>query len=34
MDERLEGQGEAAVQDTVWGLRAVFYGRDPQPPAT
>jgi hypothetical protein len=29
MDERLEGQGEAAVQDTVWGLRAVFYARDP-----
>jgi hypothetical protein len=29
MDERLEGQDEAAVQDTVWGLRAVFYGRDP-----
>lgn len=32
MDACLEDQGEAAVQETIRGLRAVFYGTAPQPP--
>lgn len=33
MDACLEDQGEAAVQEAIRGLRAVFYRQDPQPPA-
>ncbi|MFJ1536669.1 hypothetical protein OG981_53230 [Streptomyces mirabilis] len=33
MDACLEDQGEAAVQDAIRGLRAVFYGQAPQPSA-
>ncbi|MFD7004108.1 hypothetical protein ACFWA5_49795 [Streptomyces mirabilis] len=33
MDACLEDQDEAAVQDAIRGLRAVFYGQAPQPSA-